>query len=157
MVQSVSRYTKESINNSITKTVMQSANPVLLIIVLFITIVMIFVIFIYINKNKKNNEKANANNLEPFDCTLNISDVNPYHVLNYMKYDNNLIGCGICKNSNLSVNIQSTCPTNKNGSVDNNTCRPQFDVTSSYNIPIVYDKTKTREGIHTFFCPIRKI
>jgi len=125
-------------------------NTLLLTIFLFITLFMIFIIFVYINK------KSYITTQEPFDCTLHISDVDPKHVSNYTKYDNNIIGCGICNNSNLYVNIESTCPTNKNGSVDNNTCRPQFSVSSSDGIPVRYDNTKTREGINKFFCPIRK-
>ena len=85
-----------------------------------------------------NNSNNNINtSLEPFDyytCTLNLENIDPKFLKNYMKFDNKSIKCGPCKDATLKLNI-STCPTDQNGSSISN-CKQTSSIVSSQGNPI---------------------
>ena len=85
-----------------------------------------------------------------FTCTMTLQDVDPKIVDEYMKYDNQHIKCGQCKNAKLRLNI-NTCPTNINGSSTPN-CVQTASIQSSLGDNIQFPLFAKLENIKTFFC-----
>ena len=93
------------------------------------------------------------NRVEEFDCSLNLTDIDPRQVSNYMKYDNTKSQCGVCNKSMLHINVASTCPTDVNGSPHMESCIQKANITSSYGVPISYNKKVNIDSVKQFFCP----
>jgi hypothetical protein len=96
------------------------------------------------NKNIKN---------EPFDfftCTMNIDNIDPKFKDNYLKYDNQHVSCGPCKDATLKINI-NTCPVDEYGSTLPN-CQQKGSITSSFGNPIIFTYDVTPENMSKFFC-----
>ena len=65
-------------------------------------------------------------------CTVNLYDIDPKTVNEYMKY-NGLIGkSGDCEDSTINMNI-STCPTNENVSPSPD-CSPTINIVKTINL-----------------------
>jgi len=112
-------------------------------IYLIILILIIILVSIYYIKNNK----------EPFDfftCTMTLNNIDPKFKDNYLKFDNQHVSCGPCKDATLKLNI-NTCPVDENGSTISN-CRQTGSITSSFGNPIVYTYDVTPDNISNFFC-----
>lgn len=131
---------------------------------LIIIIIILIIIFIYLEIYKK--KKTIQNQFQTpfqnpfqtpiesfrdwFTCTMSLQDVDPKIVDEYMKYDNQHIKCGQCKNAKLRLNIK-TCPTNINGSSTPN-CVQTASIQSSLGDNIPFPLFAKLENIKTFFC-----
>jgi len=68
----------------------------------------------------------------------------------YMKYDNQHIKQGRCKNAKLRINISSTCPTTANGGTSSN-CMQTASINSSQGDMIEFPLYVKLENIIKFF------
>jgi hypothetical protein len=120
-------------------------NNYLIYSIIFIICFTILIIVMYnMNKNIKN---------EPFDfftCTMNIDNIDPKFKDNYLKYDNQHVSCGPCKDATLKINI-NTCPVDEYGSTLPN-CQQKGSITSSFGNPIIFTYDVTPENMSKFFC-----
>lgn len=92
-------------------------------------------------------------NIEPFDyftCTLNLDNVIPNFADNYMKFDNQHVSCGVCKNATLKVNINK-CPVDEYGSPISY-CKQTSSLTSSLGNPLTFPLDVTPQNVSSFFC-----
>jgi len=113
------------------------------IIIIIILIKIIILASIYYIKNKK----------EPFDfftCNMTLNNIDPKFKDNYLKFDNQHVSCGPCKNATLKVNI-NTCPLDENGSTVSY-CKQTGTITSSFGNPIVFTYDVTPDNMANFFC-----
>ena len=103
----------------------------------------------------KNTFKNSSNTLkEPFDyftCAMNLSDIDPKVVNDYMNLDGKSVQCGHCKGATLKMNI-TTCKTDVNGNLSIN-CNPNALIKSSQGNPIIYNKSISPYELNKFFCP----
>ena len=112
------------------------------LIIIFL-IVIITLVSIYYIKNKK----------EPFDfftCTMTLNNIDPKFKNNYLKFDNQHVSCGPCKDATLKLNI-NTCPVDENGSTISN-CKQSGSIKSSFGNPIVFTYDVTPDNMGNFFC-----
>jgi len=121
-------------------------NIILNIALLLLTIFIIYNLFYLYKENIKQSK-------EPFDfytCTMNLKDIDPMFVDEYMKYDNRHVACGPCKNSTLKINV-IPCSTNDIGTPSND-CKQNANIISSLGNPITYPSFINPENIKNFFC-----
>ena len=91
--------------------------------------------------------------LEPFDyytCTMKLDNVDAKLIDNYMKFDNQHIACGPCKNATLKIETTS-CPVDSNGS-SLSTCKPSYTITSSLGNSVNYPFDITPQILSKFYC-----
>ena len=139
-------------------------------VILNFTLIFIIIYLIYYQdklnyQNNQNNQNNIKYSLEPFNasnisykCTMNLTDIDPRFVGEYMKYDGRKVNCGPCSGAILNVNIQ-TCPLDANGSpltscnqYANINC-VRTDVNNiSYPIKVTYPGMVNKSTINTFFC-----
>lgn len=127
----------------------------ILILLIFIIVFILFIRCMMYVSNQQNISTSiyQQKQLENFDCTLNLTDIDPRQVSNYMKYDNTKSQCGVCNKSMLHINVASTCPTDANGSPHMESCIQKANITSSYGVPISYNKKVNIDSVKQFFCP----
>ena len=114
---------------------------------IFLLVIIIIIVIIFILSYTK---VIDTFNTPYFDCTINLEDIDPRFLSNYMKYDNQTVKCGQCKNSTLHVDI-ATCPTDINGSTLSS-CTQTASIISSQGNPIFFNYNVTPENISKFFC-----
>ena len=117
-------------------------NITIIIIILF----SIYIIYYLYTKNTNGNT-------EPFDfytCTMNLKDIDPMFVNEYMKYDGKSVVCGPCKGATLKMNIMP-CPNNPDGTLSN-ICKQNANIVSSNGKPVIYPSYITPINIKNFFC-----
>ena len=143
----------------------KTSNLLLLLIILLIILIIIF-IYLEIYKKKSSNQTPFQtpfqtpyqtpfqNPIESFrdwfTCTLNLQGIDPKMVDEYMKYDNQHIKQGRCKNAKLRINIASTCPTTANGGTSSN-CMQTASINSSQGDMIEFPLYVKLENIIKFF------
>lgn len=123
---------------------------------LLLLLLLIIIIFIYLEIYKKKSSKQTPfkNPIELFrdwfTCTLNLEGVEPQMVDEYMKYDNQHIKQGRCKNAKLRINISSTCPTTANGGTSSY-CMQTASINSSQGDMIEFPLYPKLQNIIKFF------
>jgi len=135
----------------------KTSNLLLLLIILLIILIIIF-IYLEIYKKKSSNQSPFQtpfqNPIESFrdwfTCTLNLQGIDPKMVDEYMKYDNQHIKQGRCKNAKLRINISSTCPTTANGGTSSY-CMQTASINSSQGDMIEFPLYVKLENIIKFF------
>lgn len=127
--------------------------------VIFLLLIIIFY-FNYKNGNKQENGNINKkiNNFQDiysppatyFDCYLELNDIEPRYVDSYMKFDNQNVRCGKCKDAKLHMKINK-CKMDELGNPIG-TCKPSANLTSSKGNPLQYNLEVNPDNISNFFC-----
>lgn len=94
--------------------------------------------------------KPYINPLDYFTCTMNLTNIAPNYVNNYMTYDSKSVSCGPCKGATLKMNI-TTCPVDANGNASSS-CKPTALITSSLGNPILFPFEINSKNLTNFFC-----
>lgn len=97
------------------------------------------------NINRKNGEKFN----DYFDCYLKLTDISPQFVNQYMKFDNQHVSNGRCKDATLHV-IVEPCPLDNNG-ISLTSCRHNATLTSSKGNPLTFPYDITPLNVSNYF------
>ena len=127
---------------------------VLINFLLVISIVIVLYVFIKLfNKiflEKENiNENVNENFNDYFDCYLKLTDISPQFVNQYMKFDNQHVSNGRCKDATLHVIIEP-CPLEDNG-IPLSSCRQNATLTSSKGNPLTFPYDITPLNVSNYF------
>jgi len=128
----------------------------LLVILLVISIVIVLYVLIKaLNKifNKiffeKKNRNANEYFNDYFDCYLKLTDINPQFVNQYMKFDNQHVSNGRCKDATLHVVVEP-CTLDDNG-IPLASCRQNATLTSSKGNPLTFPYDITPLNVSNYF------
>jgi len=126
-------------------------------IIYFLLVISIIASIIILFKlaNKIFFEKANSNGKlkenfnDYFDCYLKLTDINPQFVNQYMKFDNQHVSNGKCKDATLHVVIEP-CPLDENG-IPLSSCRQNATLTSSKGNPLIFPYDITPLNVSNYF------
>lgn len=119
---------------------------VLLIISIIATIIILFILAKKIFLKKEN---LNENFNDYFDCYLKLTDISPQFVNQYMKFDNQHVSNGRCKDATLHVEVEP-CPLDDNG-IALSSCRQNATLTSSKGNPLTFPYDITPLNVSNYF------
>lgn len=118
----------------------------LLVISIIVAIIILFKLTKKIFSEKKES-KENFNDY--FDCYLRLTDINPQFVNQYMKFDNQHVSNGRCKDATLHVEVEP-CPLDDNG-LPLSSCRQNATLTSSKGNPLTFPYDITPLNVSNYF------
>lgn len=122
----------------------------LLVISIIVSIIILFKLAkkIFFEKVYSNGElKENFNDY--FDCYLRLTDISPQFVNQYMKFDNQHVSNGRCKDATLHVEVEP-CPLDDNG-IPLSSCRQNATLTSSKGNPLTFPYDITPLNVSNYF------
>jgi hypothetical protein len=123
---------------------------VLINFLLVISIVIVLYVLIKLfNKIFFEKENVNENFNDYFDCYLKLTDISPQFVNQYMKFDNQHVSNGRCKDATLHVVVE-TCPLDDNG-IPLSSCRQTATLTSSKGNPLTFPYDITPLNVSNYF------
>lgn len=132
-------------------------NRKLLIFTIVLCYLAVLSLLIIILVSKKDHFADNTDNTDNkykpyayFDCYLTLTDINPQFVNAFMKFDNQHVSNGSCKNSTLHM-IVNPCAVDSNGMPSKRCGKPQANLTSSQGNPLEFPLDITLENISKFF------
>lgn len=127
------------------------------VLILFIFVILVILINKILKHNKTYKNKANENFNDYFDCYLKLTDINPQFVKQYMKFDNQHVSKGRCKDARLHVFVEP-CPLDNNG-IPLSSCQQNATLTSSKGNPLIFPYDVTPFNISNYFgiTPTEKI
>lgn len=122
----------------------------LLVISIVIVLYVLIKLFNKIFFEKENvNENFNENFNDYFDCYLKLTDISPQFVNQYMKFDNQHVSNGRCKDATLHVDVEA-CPLDDNG-IPLSSCRQTATLTSSKGNPLTFPYDITPLNVSNYF------
>lgn len=132
-------------------------NKIINFLLVISIVIVLYVLFKLANKtlsekkeSKKNlNENLNENFNDYFDCYLRLTDISPQFVNQYMKFDNQHVSNGRCKDATLHVEVEP-CPLDDNG-IPLSSCRQNATLTSSKGNPLTFPYDITPLNVSNYF------
>jgi hypothetical protein len=122
----------------------------LLVISIIASIIILFKLANKIFFEKANsNGKLKENFNDYFDCYLRLTDINPQFVNQYMKFDNQHVSNGRCKDATLHVEVEP-CSLDDNG-IPLSSCRQNATLTSSKGNPLTFPYDITPSNLSNYF------
>ena len=122
----------------------------LLVISIIAAIIILFKLAKKIFLKKANsNRKLNENFNDYFDCYLRLTDISPQFVNQYMKFDNQHVSNGRCKDATLHVEVEP-CSLDDNG-IPLSSCRQNATLTSSKGNPLTFPYDITPLNVSNYF------
>ena len=121
----------------------------LLVISIIASIIILFKLANKIFFSKTSNGKLKENFNDYFDCYLRLTDISPQFVNQYMKFDNQHVSNGRCKDATLHVEVEP-CPLDDNG-IPLSSCRQNATLTSSKGNSLTFPYDITPLNISNYF------
>jgi len=128
-------------------------NKIIKFLLVISIIASIIILFKLVNKTfsekKESKKKINENFNDYFDCYLRLTDISPQFVNQYMKFDNQHVSNGRCKDATLHVEVEP-CPLDDNG-IPLSSCRQNATLTSSKGNPLTFPYDITPLNVSNYF------